>query len=89
MAGVRFLLCAAALLGARAQLSPTSTPGAVGCVARYIRVENTPGVANQNFYVRSLPSTQKMEPILSPANARHRPLPRAPRRKSTRLWLED
>jgi hypothetical protein len=59
MMAARFLLCVAAILGARAQLSPTSTPGAVGCVARYIRVENTPGVANQNFYVRSHPSTQK------------------------------
>ena len=53
------LLLLLLLSGARAQVSPSSTPGAVGCVARYIRVENTPGVANQNFYVRSLPSTQK------------------------------
>ena len=58
MAAPRFLLCAAAILGARAQLSPTSTstrsstPGVVGCVARYIRIENTPGVSQQNFYVR-------------------------------------
>ena len=45
-------LAALALRGANAQMSLTPTPSAVtGCLARYVRVENTPGVANQNFYV--------------------------------------
>ena len=44
------LLLLLSLSGARAQVSPTSTPGAAGCVARYIRIDNTPGVANQTFY---------------------------------------
>ena len=45
-------LAALALRGANAQMSLTPTPSAVtGCLARYVRVENTPGVTNQNFYV--------------------------------------
>ena len=89
---LRFLLCAA-ILSARAQLSPTSTPGAVGCVARYIRVENTPGVTIQNFYVRAsfLPLLQSpRHPALcvaTPTSAIAH-FPRASCRRSTRIMLE-
>ena len=49
-----FLSVCALLLAqvTRAQTSPSATVSpATGCLARYVRVENTPGVTNQNFYV--------------------------------------
>ena len=34
----------------RSQPSPSPTQLVLGCNARYVRIENTPGVANQNWY---------------------------------------
>ena len=73
------VLAAALLHGVAAQLSPTSTPGAVGCVARYLRIENTPGVANMNFYVRAFPTLSWPDAALAALPRPRSPWPAFPR----------
>ena len=52
-AGMLFFLSCSALLAAavvaQSSATPTASPAA-GCLARSIRIENTPGVTQQNFY---------------------------------------